>query len=98
MPSGIIVAETAPDRDNRYAWFQPSTGKWFELSPDASEWVEKLDETDKAPLAHTHTELENLNITGVLSAAGDAGLTGSRTIQGYTLTFKKGLLVGFEAP
>lgn len=39
-----------------------------------------------------------VNFTGTISAGGDEGLTGQRTIAGYTLTFKKGLLVGFQAP
>ena len=39
----------------------------------------------------------DINFTGIVSADGDEGLTGTRTIAGYTLTFKKGLLVGFQA-
>ena len=39
----------------------------------------------------------NINFTGTVSADGDQGLTGERTVGGYKITFKKGLLVGFEA-
>jgi len=40
----------------------------------------------------------NTNFIGTISADGETGLTGTRTVAGYTLTFKKGLLVGFQAP
>lgn len=96
MSVGIIVSESTPATDNRYTWYQPSTGKWFELNATMTEWVEVADE-DKAEADHTHTEFENLNIIGTLSADGDEGLTGQRTFGGYTLTFKKGLLVGFSS-
>ena len=48
------------------------------------------------PQEHTHSEHGDINFTGTVSADGDGGLTGSRTVGGYKLTFKKGLLVGFE--
>lgn len=51
-----------------------------------------------ATIAHSHTELGSINFTGPVSADGETGLTGTRTVAGYTLTFKKGLLVGFQAP
>lgn len=50
------------------------------------------------PQEHTHPTLGNINFTGTISSGGETGLTGTRTIAGYTLTFKNGLLVGFQAP
>ena len=50
------------------------------------------------PQAHTHSELGNINFTGSISAEGSAGLTGTRTIDGHTLTFKNGILTGYQAP
>jgi len=47
---------------------------------------------------HTHPTHGDINFTGTISAGGEAGLTGSRTIDGHTLTFKNGILVGYEAP
>ena len=88
MGCGFIVSESAPDPTNKYSWYKPSTREFFELVEGA--WT-KVGQTDI-------TELVDLNITGDLRANGDLGLTGSKVIQGYTLTFKKGLLVGFQAP
>lgn len=48
--------------------------------------------------AHSHATHGDINFTGTVSADGEAGLTGQKTIAGYTFTFKKGLLVGFQAP
>jgi len=48
------------------------------------------------PQDHSHSTHGDINFTGTVSADGDVGLTGSKTIAGLgTLTFKKGLLVGF---
>jgi len=40
----------------------------------------------------------DINFTGTISVDGEAGLTGTRTIDGHTLTFKNGILVGYSAP
>jgi len=50
------------------------------------------------PQAHSHPELGDINFTGSISSGGEAGLTGQRTIDGHILTFKNGLLVGYQAP
>lgn len=47
---------------------------------------------------HTHDTHGDINFIGIVSADGDIGLTGQKTIAGYTFTFKKGLLTGFQAP
>jgi len=39
----------------------------------------------------------NLRIDGDVQVGDDAGITGSKTVGGYKITFKKGLLTGFEA-
>lgn len=51
----------------------------------------------KAALDHTHTSLGDINFTGTISSGGEPGLTGTRILDGKTLTFKNGLLVGYEA-
>lgn len=72
-----------------WLWFEPESGKWHDFKD--GEWVE-------APVPdHSHPTHGDINFTGTVSADGDAGLTGQRTVGGYKLTFKKGLLVGFEA-
>ena len=50
------------------------------------------------PQEHTHATHGGINFTGTISANGQLGLTGARTIDGHTLTFKNGILVGYQAP
>jgi len=52
----------------------------------------------KADNDHEHTTHGNIDFTGIVSANGDVGLTGQKVIGGHTFTFKKGLLVGYQAP
>jgi hypothetical protein len=99
MGAGIIISDTPPEKLNRYTWLKilaSGAREYYEWV--GNDWV--LVKTEAAPATgdHVHTTLGDLNITGTLSANGDAGVTGQRVIQGYTLTFKKGLLVGFQAP
>lgn len=105
---GVIVSELEPERDNRYCWFKPSENKWFAPSSDLSSWELITDlETalgesavqsmiDSAISSHSHPEHGDINFTGGVSADGASGLSGQRTLHGYTLTFSKGLLVGFS--
>ena len=87
------------------SWFNPVTKK-FEHFEDGA-WVETPITFDaeladalatRADIDHSHPTHGDINFTGIVSADEEAGLTGTRTISGYTLTFKKGLLVGFQAP
>lgn len=96
---GIFVSDSQPE----------SIGKitWLKILPDGSrEWYEKTDsgfvkvkdEVASASANHSHLTHGDINFTGTVSADGDEGLTGEKTVKGYTLTFKKGLLVGFQPP
>lgn len=109
MPGGVIVSETEPERSNRYYWFKPSNRKWYELNPTLTAWEEKFDEAPLitqeqldalvnvyAAVAHTHTTFGDISFTGSISVDGSAGITGSKTLGGYTITFKKGILTGFN--
>lgn len=51
----------------------------------------------KAESVHSHPEHGDINFTGNISVAGDAGITGQKTVGGYQITFKKGILTGFQA-
>jgi len=50
------------------------------------------------PQGHAHATHGDINFTGTISADGQVGLTGTRTIDGHALTFKNGILVGYQAP
>lgn len=94
---GIVISDSEPTT-------QIGKFTWLKISPDGSrEWYEKTDggwllvKTEDAPATvdHTHPNLEYL---GDIVTLLNSGLTGFRTIQGYTLTFNHGVLTGFEAP
>ena len=96
MGAGIIISETQPEALNRYTWSKPlpDGGKeWYE--PSDGGWA--LVRADFAPAAadHSHATLGNLDLTGTLSVNGDNGVTGTRTVGGFTFTFKNGILTGF---
>ena len=104
MSSILLISETEPDIGIN---FPTDNGKytWMKLLPDGSleffnssvaGWVKVMTVPAYALVNHSHTEHGAINFTGTVSADGDQGLTGTRTVGGYKLTFKKGLLVGFE--
>lgn len=99
MGSGIIISETQPELTNRYTWCKPlpdGSKEWYE--PSDGGWIKVKTDSAPALLNHSHATHGDINFTGTVSADGDEGLTGQKTIAGYTFTFKKGLLVGFQAP
>lgn len=96
---GIVISDVEPTNIGKFTWLK--------ILPDGSrEWCERTDggwavvKSEAAPAIadHSHPTHGDINFTGTVSADGDGGLSGTRTIAGYTLTFKKGLLVGFQAP
>ena len=98
MPgSGLIISDTEPAGVvNRYTWMRPmpdGSREWYE--PADGGW--QLVRTDPAPPSTADID----SAIATHSADDDAhhvlGLTGSRTIGGYRLTFTKGILTGLEA-
>jgi hypothetical protein len=91
---GIFVSDSQPDH--------PGKITWLKINPDGSkEWYEReegefsLVKSESAPVSsdHTHPNLDHLaDIVNLLNG----GITGSKTIGGYTFTFNHGVLVGFE--
>jgi len=96
MPGGIVISESEPLKDNRYVWFKPSVRQWYELNSEGTAWALSHDEPALSLEGHSHPTHGDIDFTGTVKADGDEGLTGQRTIGGHTLTFKKGLLVGYQ--
>mgnify|MGYP001565343791 CR=1 FL=1 len=101
MYNGIILSDGPPAHVTGYAWckvFPDNSKEWYHFNKDTQSWVLDLTEPAPALIDHSHPTHGDINFTGTVSADGDEGLTGQKTIAGYTFTFKKGLLVGFQAP
>ncbi len=97
MGAGIIISQQTPEMVNRYTWCRPLPDggiEWFE--PLDSGWVLTHSQPAPALLDHSHPTLGDINFTGTVSAGGNQGLTGTRTVAGHKLTFTKGILTGFE--
>lgn len=100
MYNGVIISDSAPTHVTGYGWLKiapDNSREWYHFDKDTQSWV--LDKTEPAPalLEHTHLELGDINFTGSVSTGGEAGITGSKTLGGYRITFKNGLLTGFES-
>jgi len=92
VPSGTVVTEANQDD---WIWLNPDTGVIRKFNPATSQF-----DLDIPVPSHEHLMSA---ITGLVDAlAGKApaftGLTGTRTIDGHTLTFTNGVLTGYEAP
>jgi hypothetical protein len=88
---GIVISEDTPEVTNMDAWFKPSTQQWYEVVNGA--WSVSADIPEYAPVAHTHDGLDELG--DIVTLLGN-GVTGTKTVGNYTLTFNHGVLVGFE--
>lgn len=91
---GLIVSPAEPvGIVGKFTWIKPVDG--------VLEFYEKVN--GEWSLVHTQTphcpaQVDNdVNFTGDIYAGGEKGLTGSRTIGGYTITFKNGILTGFTS-
>ena len=65
-----------------WIWIRPSTGKIQQYLN--YEWTD-------VPIT-----FDSIVLSGSITTDGVVGLTGTRTIDGKNLTFKNGLLVGYE--
>uniref|UniRef100_A0A6M3JVB5 Uncharacterized protein n=1 Tax=viral metagenome TaxID=1070528 RepID=A0A6M3JVB5_9ZZZZ len=71
-------------------WVNSATGAVKRFNPETQHYDISFN------FNHIHTDLENINLTGTVSANGNQGLSGSRVVSGKRLTFTNGLLTGFE--
>lgn len=86
---GIIYRATNPpvgEEDGAY---------WMDLDDKKIKKQEGGQEVEVADF-NKGGDTSDINFIGTVSAEGDEGLTGVKTLGGYKFTFKKGLLVGFE--
>uniref|UniRef100_A0A6M3L1M5 Uncharacterized protein n=1 Tax=viral metagenome TaxID=1070528 RepID=A0A6M3L1M5_9ZZZZ len=105
----IIISDSMPTLPDKWEtfvlWLKPNDG-WYKWSGSAWEITNNpvtqaefdIALADKSDTTHSHPTHGDINFTGTVSADGDEGLTGTRTIDGHVLTFKKGLLTGYQAP
>ena len=101
MFNGIIFSDSAPSHVTGYAWIKrlpDGAREWYFFNAETQQWELDNTEAASASLDHSHPTHGDIDFTGTVKADGDTGLTGQKTITGYTFTFKKGLLVGFQAP
>lgn len=97
MGAGIIISDTTPDTTNRYTWLKPLPDGGIELYELVEGvWTLVHSIPAYAIVAHTHSEIGDVNFTEDVYAGGQKGISGSKTIGGYQITFSKGLLTGFE--
>jgi len=90
-PSGFI--STNPDQPDAL-WIKPSTGQIYEYNEVTGGW-------DACPIpSHDHLMSAITGLVDALAGKADSftGISGTRTIQGHTLTFTNGILTGYQAP
>ncbi len=87
-PEGDFMESGASGLPIGGLWFKPSASKFYQLTElNPMNWVE-------VPI---QGNMGNVNFVGAVTVDGDSAITGTRTIGGYRITFKKGLLTGFQA-
>ena len=106
MFNGIIISDSAPSGVTGYAWVkvnEDGSRGWYGFNKDTQQW--ELENTEAAPaiLAHTHTSLENLEITDTVRFSGSVyaedkkGESAEIVIPGVgTLKFKHGIMHNFS--
>ena len=81
VQSGVVGVDIG------FLWFQPSTQTFYKvIATDPISWE---------PMEYSGY-LGNVDFVGTISVDGDIGITGSRTVGGFKITFKNGILTGFE--
>ena len=91
----IIVSDSTPSLPNKWEelvlWFKPSNGAWYKWN--GSGWdltSDPINETELNAAINAHAALPDVH------HPANVGVTGSKTIGSYKLTFTDGLLTKFE--
>ncbi len=95
MPGGIIISETEPSKENKYLWMQPlqdGSTKCYELVEDI--WILKY--TLPIPQSAIDASILIHKQDANSHHPANTGISGSKVVDGYRLTFTNGLLTGFE--
>ena len=88
MPEPVPASVVAiPQPDGSTVWWELTDG-WHLLRTDPAEPM--ASDAELAIAIAKHAALPNVH------HSANAGITGSRTVGGYKLTFTNGLLTGFE--
>lgn len=93
---GLFIGETpcpSSQCPNGWLWLKPIEGGLEAYSFTNGAWV--LEQTIGLS-SHSHPTHGDINFTGTISADGEVGITGSKVLDGKRLTFKNGILVGYE--
>lgn len=92
----LFIGETpcpASQCPHGWIWLKPIENGLEVYSYESEGWV--LQQTIPTS-GHSHATHGDINFTGSISAGGEAGLTGEKILDGKRLTFKNGILVGYE--
>jgi len=91
---GIFISDSEPEHAGKITWLKL-------LEDGSKQWREKVDDdwelvkSEDAPASANHTH-ENLDQLADIVTLLSNGVTGSKTVGGYQLTFNHGVLTGFE--
>ncbi len=88
LEGGEILQLGVYGLDLGFLWFKPNPGQFYQVaSTDPLTWR----------AANLSGDLGNINFTGSIEVDGEDGITGSKTLGGHQITFRKGILTGFVA-
>jgi len=91
-PSGKVKSDANMDD---WIWLNPDTGELKKFNTSSGSF-----DIDIPIKFHEHLMSAITGLTDALAGKADSftGISGTRTIDGHTLTFTNGILTGYQAP